>query len=287
MKKKLLLMLTSLLLMSGCDLFKEDFSDKYVYTTLYPIEYATNFLYSEYSNVGSVYPNGANVSFEVTDKKKQTYSSADVFIYSGVANEATLAKDLLNLNEKIKIIDATKGMPNGTKITNIWLDPSNYLMLCSNIKKRLIEYNDNVYVKEGIEGKYKELNEKISELDVQLYDIGKNGNYNTILTTSNIFNYLTKYGINVISLDSSNEAIDKAYADAKKLISEKKIQYIYYLEGEELNIQQEKLITDNSLIKVEVNNIYSLTDEERENDKNYITIMNEIIENYKKELYKK
>ena len=65
------------------------------------------------------------------------------------------------------------------------------------------------------------------------------------------------------------------------------IQYIYYLEGEELNIQQEKLITDNSLIKVEVNNIYSLTDEERENDKNYITIMNEIIENYKKELYKK
>ncbi len=287
MKKKILFVIVSLLLLSGCDLFTDDFSDKYVYTTIYPIEYATNYLYSEYSNVASVYPNGADKSYEVTNKKKSTYSKADIFIYSGIANEATLAKDLLNLNENIKIIDATKGTQSTTKLSNIWIDPSNYLMLCSNIKKRLVEYNDNVYIKEGIENKYKELNEKISELDVQLYDIGKNGNYNTLLVTNNEFNYLTKYGINIISLDPNNEAIDKAYADAKKLISEKKIQYIYSFEGEKLNIQEEKLITDNQLVKVAINDIYSLSDEERNNEKNYLTIMNEIIDNYKKELYKK
>ena len=255
MKKKLLVLFITLFLVCGCDIFKEDFSDRYVYTTLYPIEFAANYLYSEYSNVASVYPNGADQSFEVTDKKKKAYSSADIFIYSGVANEATLARDLLNNNSKLKVIDATKGMQNNSNVASVWLNPSNYLMLCSNIKSRLIDYNDNVYVKENIENKYKKLNEKISELDVQLYDIGKSGNYNTILVTNNVFNYLTKYNINVISLDSDSPNIDKAYADAKKLISNKSIQYVYYLEGDELNSTQKKLISDNSLIKIDIKRV--------------------------------
>ena len=285
MKKKLLLIFLSIFLLASCD-FKEDFSDKHVYTTLYPIEYATSMLYSDYGNVSSVYPNSATSDYELTEKKKKNYSDAEIFVYSGVSGEATLARDLINLNNKIKIIDATKGMSN-TSIAGIWLDPSNYLMLCSNIKSSLIDYTDNVYIKEKIDEKYKELNEKISELDVQLYDIGKSGNYNTILTTNNVFNHLTKYNINVISLDPNNDAIDKAYSDAKKLITDKKIQYIYYLEGTELNQAQEKLINDYSLIKIEINDIYSLNDDERREGKNYISIMNEIIDNYKKELYKK
>lgn len=286
MKKKILLLLISIILISGCD-FNEDFSDRYVYTTLYPVEYATNMLYGDYGNVQSVYPNGSDSTFTVTEKKKNTYSKGEIFVYSGIANEASLARDLLNKNNNIKLIDATKGLQSKLEITNMWLDPSNYLMLCSNIKRSLIDYNNNVYTKEGIENKYKLLNEKISELDVQLYNIGKNGNYNTILTTNNALNYLSKYNINVISLDEKNPSINVAYANAKKLIKENKIQYIYYIEGDEFNKTQEKLINSSNLVKIEINNIYSLTDDERNEGKDYISIMNEIITNYKKELYKK
>ena len=233
MKKRLFLIISLLLFLTGCDLFKDDFSDKYVYTTYYPIEYATRSLYSDYGNISSLYPNGASKNYKLTEKKKKTYSNAELFIYSGVANEASLAKDLINMNSKMKLIDATKGM-NNLELQSTWLDPSNYLMLCSNIKSNLIEYNDNVYVKEAIENNYKELNKNISEIDVQLYDIGKNGNYNTLLVTNDIFNYLTKYNINIISLDPDNEQIDKAYADAKKLIREKKIQYFFILKGMKL-----------------------------------------------------
>ncbi len=283
--KKIILLITSILLLTGCE-FKEDFSDTYIYTTLYPIEYATNFLYSDYAVIQNVYPNGADINYKITDKRKETFSKGQTFIYSGVANEASLAKDVVNLNKNIQLIDATKYIPTNSKIASVWIDPSNYLKLCNNIKSNLINYTDNVYIKESIETKYKELNEKISELDVQLYDIGKNGNYNTILTTNSALNYLTKYNINVISLDTDNTSIDKAYSDAKKLISSKDIQYIYYLEGEKLNQTQEKLISDNSLIKVEINDMFSLTDQEREENKDYLTIMNETIENYKKELFK-
>ena len=286
MKKKLLLLFVMPLLFSGCDMFKEDFKDKYVYTTMYPIEFAAQALYSDYSTIASVYPNGADISYQVTDKKKTQYSNGEIFIYSGIANEASLARDLLNLNEKIKIIDGTKGM-NNSDLASAYLDPSNYLMICSNIKSSLIEYNDNVYVKESIEENYKKLNEKISELDVQLYDIGNNGNYNTILTTNDVFSFLTKYNINVVSIDTDNETLDKSYADAKKLIESKSIQYVYFLEGDELTPSQEKFISDNSLMKIEINDVFSLTDEERAEEKNYLTIMNETIDNYKKELYKK
>ena len=286
MKKKILLVLCSLLLIRGCDMFKEDFSDKYVYTTMYPIEYATTELYKDYANISSVYPNGSDIEYEVSNKKKKQYSTGEIFIYSGIANEATLARDLLNLNENIKIIDGTKGM-NNKSIASVYLDPSNFLMICSNIKSSLKEYNENVYVKEGIEDNYRVLNEKVSELDVKLYDIGKNGNYKTILTTNDVFSFLTKYNINVVSIDANNDNIDKSYAEANKLIENKEVQYIYYLEGDEFTPAQEKFISDNSLMKIEINNVFSLTDEERQEEKDYISIMNETIDNYKKELYKK
>lgn len=283
--KKILCGLMAILLLSGCS-FNEDFNDEVLYTTMYPIEYAASVLYGDYSDVSSVYPNGADSEYQVTSKKKDIYSKSEIFIYSGIAKEAYLAKDLLNLNGNIKLIDATKGLNSDTGYENIWLDPSNYLMLCSNIKNSLIDYNSNVYIKEEIEKNYKTLNEKISELDVELYNIGKNSNYNTLLVTNDVFKYLTKYNINVISIDTDNELIDKAYADAKLLIKEKKVQYIFSLDGEQLTKTQEKFIADNSLVKISINDLFTLSDDERKNGENYLTLMKTIIDNYKKELYK-
>ena len=288
MKKKIfiLFILSSLFLLNGCTL-GDDFREKHLYTTMYPIEYAASELYSDHAKVLSVYPNGVDQSYVVTDKKKEKYSHAETFIYSGVANEATLARDILNLNTDINIIDATKGMNTTSKLASTWIDPSNYLMLCSNIKGSLIEYTKNPYTKDDIEKKYKELNLKISELDVLLYNIGKNGNYDTLLVGNSVFEYLSKYNINIISIDPKNETIDKSYASAKKMIQDKKINYIYFLQGDEITDSQNKFITDNSLIKIEIPNIFTLTDDDRKENKDYISIMNSIIDEYKKELYKK
>lgn len=286
MKKVFSVLLLCVLMLSGCSL-NDDFSDKYLYVTTYPIEYATNMMYSDYAKISSVYPNRSKSDYKVTEKKKDKYATGELFIYSGVSGEAYLAKDLYNRNDNIGLVDATKGMNRDLKNESMWLNPSNYLMLCSNIKSGLIEYNDNVYVKEKIEDNYKKLNEMISELDVNLYDIGKNGNYNTILTTNDIFNYLTKYNINVISLDDNNKTIDKAYAEATKLVKSKDIQYVYYLETDELNERQEKFISENSIVKVPIKSMFTITEEDKNENKDYISMMNDVIDNYKKELYKK
>ncbi|MCI7083873.1 MAG: metal ABC transporter substrate-binding protein [Tenericutes bacterium] len=286
MKKIFSVLLVCFLFLTGCNI-NDDFNDSYIYVTTYPIEYATTALYSDYAKVSSVYPNGSKSDYKVTEKKKDKYSTGEIFIYSGVSGEAYLAKDLYNRNDNIQLVDATKGMSRDLKNESMWLNPSNYLMLCSNIKSGLIEYNDNVYIKEKIENNYKTLNEMVSELDVSLYDIGKNGNYKTILTTNDVFNYLTKYNINVISLDENNKTIDKAYAEAKKLVSTKAIQYVYYLEDDTLNERQEKFISENSIVKVPIKSMFTITEEEKNNNKDYISMMNDVIDNYKKELYKK
>lgn len=284
--KKFLIGVSLLLLTSGCSI-TDEFSDKYLYTTMYPIEYAAQSLYGDYAKIESVYPNGADNTYKVTDKKKNKYAKGEYFIYSGVAKEAYLAKDLLNLNGEIKLIDASRYVPSDNGYESIWLDPSNFLKVCNNIKTSLIDYNDNVYIKEDIEEKYKELNETISELDVKLYDIGKNGNYNTILVTNDVFTFLEKYNINVISIDPDNQNIDKAYAEAKKMIENKKISYVFSLSNETLTQTQEKFINTNSLVKITINDLFTISDDERDAEEDYITLMNKIIENYKKELYKK
>lgn len=283
--KKILIFIIIILMLNGCSL-ADDFSDSYLYTTMYPLEYGTQVLFGDYAIINSVYPNGADTTYEVTSKKKKKYATAEIFVYTGLNDEAYLARDLLNINGNLKIIDATKGMNLNNDVEEIWLDPSNYLMLCSNIKSSLIDYNDNVYVKETIEDNYTHLNEKISELDVALYNIGKNGKYNTILTTNDVFNYLSKYNIDVISIDSDKESIDKEVATAKTMISEKKIQYIYLLDDDVLTETQEKFIADNGLVKISINNLYTLSDDERNEDEDYISLMKAIIEEYKRELYK-
>ena len=148
MKKIFSVLLVCFLFLTGCNI-NDDFNDSYIYVTTYPIEYATTALYSDYAKVSSVYPNGSKSDYKVTEKKKDKYSTGEIFIYSGVSGEAYLAKDLYNRNDNIQLVDATKGMSRDLKNESMWLNPSNYLMLCSNIKSGLIEYNDNVYIKES------------------------------------------------------------------------------------------------------------------------------------------
>ena len=286
MKLKKLLLFIYIILLCGCNL-KNDFKNNIVYTSFYPIEYGVESLYSEYASVKSIYPNGVTKGYEITDKKIKKYSESEIFVYSGLADEASIAKDILNLNKNIKIIDATKGMNINNSLEEIWLDPSNYLMLCSNIKSSLLDYNESNYeIRKTIEDNYDILNEKISELDVALYNLGKNGNHKTLLVTNNVFKYLTKYNINVISIDEKEESLDKNYTEARRQIKNKEIEYVYILDNNELTEAQDKFISDNSLVKININDLFTLSDEETEKQENYISLMKKIIEEFKRELYK-
>lgn len=283
---KIVLLAIGCLFISGC-LNEDDFNDDYTYTSIFPIEYAAKAIYGDFSNVISIYPDGANSKeFSLTEKMLNTYSEGNKFIYNGLSNEGLIARDLINKNNNIEIVDAMKGMDYLNQIEELWLDPSNFLMICRNIKSTLIDYEENVYTKEKIENNYQNLKEEISILDVDIYNLSKNGNYKTILVSSNVFNFLTKYGMSVISLDAKNESLDKSLAEAKKLIASNKIEYIYLLKGESISDSINTFINDNKITKIEINPFTTITNEQRINGETYISLMNKVIEELKKELFK-
>ena len=62
--------------MTGCSLTKDSLEDATIYTTVYPIRYLTEFLYSDYATIESIYPNGADIpSYELTEKQLKVICS--------------------------------------------------------------------------------------------------------------------------------------------------------------------------------------------------------------------
>lgn len=284
--KKVLILILSILLITGCT-NDGDLIDTKTYTTLYPIEYATKYVYGSFSNVSSVYPSGADINtYELTNKQKDIYSKGDTFIYAGTPKEVNLAVDLLNANPKLKIIYATKGVNFTNSVEELWLDPSNYLKIARNIASTLKDFETNVYSKEKIEKQYEELKVKLSELTVELTMMGKNASRKTILVTDESFNYLTKYGINIISIDPNNSNITKSYSDARKLIQSGDIKYIYTIKGKAISEEIENFIKNYKLEKIEIDPMNTLTDEQRKNNEDYLTIMTSNINKFKTELFR-
>lgn len=280
--KKVIVLLMSLFLLTGC--LEEEKLDKIAYTTYYPLEFATNYMYKDFATVKSIYPNGIDTSkYTLTDKQKSIYASSDMFVYAGVTDEVKLAAEFLNTNQNISIIDGTKGLSYSSEVCELWLDPSNYLMIARNIKSTLIDYANNVYDEEKIDKLYDELKIKISEIDVDLTMMGKNASKKNILVTNDSFNFLSKYNINVISI---KEGDTKSINDAKKLINSGVIKYAYVLRGNTLSEEIETFIKNYNLEKIEIDSMYTITDEDKNNGNNYLSIMTENINKFKTELFR-
>ena len=203
--KKGFLLVLAIFLTTGCSLTKDSLEDATIYTTVYPIGYLTEFLYSDYAEVDSIYHNGADVlNYELTEKQLREYAKSDLFIYNGLGNEKNIAKDMININDNLLIIDVSNGLNYTYGIEELWMSPNNYLMLAKNIKDYLIEYLESTTIIDYVEDKYDELAEILSLKDADLRAIGKeareNGT-NTLIVSNDVFKYLENYGFEVISLD--------------------------------------------------------------------------------------
>ena len=203
--KKGFLLILAIFLTTGCSLTKDSLEDATIYTTVYPIKYLTEFLYSDYAEVDSIYPNGADVpNYELTEKQLREYAKSDLFIYNGLGNEKNIAKDMININDNLLIIDVSNGLNYTYGIEELWMSPNNYLMLAKNIKDYLIEYLESTTIIDYVESKYDELAEILSLKDADLRAIGKEARENganTLIVSNDVFKYLENYGFEVISLD--------------------------------------------------------------------------------------
>ena len=207
--KKIIILLLSTFLLTGCNLLKSDImEDIDVYTTTYPNNYIIKYLYKDHSNIMSIYPSGVNFKeYTLSDKKINEFSKSDLFIFNSQDQDRKYAVSMINENEELKLIDTALGMNYTYSIEELWLNPYNYLMMAKNVKNSLNEYITNPYLVEEINKNYEDLNFELSKLDAKYKETLKDATYKVIVTDNELFKFLEKYDIEVISLEENIQTI--------------------------------------------------------------------------------
>ena len=268
------------LLLCGCGENKEGV----IYTTVYPVDYLANYMYGDKAEVSSIYPDGTIVEdYNLVEKQIEEFSKGQVFIYNGTTKERQFAKDLVNKNKNMKVIDAAYGLKYIYGVEELWLSPSNYLMLATNIKNSLEEQIGSKYTNEEITKKYDELKERLSILDADLRSSAKKAKdkgKSTLVVSSNVFKFLENYGFQVISLEDYQ--LNSASLDTlKNQFKSGVYKYILVENTEAVNDIISEMIKDAQAQTIVVNMMNTLTEENKRNNDTYFTIINEFINNIK------
>ena len=288
MKKLVIVLSVILLTLSGC-LKRDSMEDITINTTTYPIWYVTNRLYGSNSKVKSIYPNGVITSdYILTEKQIKDYSSNELFVFNGLDEERKYVEDFFKYNKKLLIIDGTNAMSYKYGMEEIWLDPLNLLNIANNVKKGLNEYIEYKYLKDEIDKNYKKLDEDLSNLAAKMQLTIEKATNNNLVIGSNVLSYLNKYSnnLNIYNLDisKSDTSYDKLTSDVKKLISNDEVKYIYLLENDKNEIVDE-LIKDTKVEILYIDSLDNITLDEKNTNQDYMSIMLDSLEKLKKQLY--
>ncbi len=290
-KKFLILIFTILLIMPGCSITKDSMENITIYTTIYPIKYLLDSLYGDNATINSIYPSGVDTSdYELSDKKLEEYSKTDLFVFNSLDKDRDYAVKMINKNKNLKVIDVSLGITYTSNITELWLNPYNYLMMAQNTKDGLLEYIDNPYLitnsdGTGIEDKYETLKYNLSRLDADYKENINLAPYKTIVVDNDMFKFLEKYNLKVISLEDNDNLTDSTVNEVKKLVNNGTIKYIYSSK-DETNDVCKNIIDNYGIDLITLNTMETIDGGITNSNENYITIMNNNLDLLDKELYK-
>lgn len=290
-KKIFILLILTIFMVTGCNVKKDNMEGITIYTTIYPIRYLIDSLYGDNSTIYSIYPAGVDTNeFDLSDKKLEEYANTDLFVFNSLDRDRDFAVKMINKNKNLKVIDVSLGMTYDYDIAELWFNPYNYLMMAQNTKSGLLEYVTNPYLisnddDTGIEDKYEILKYNLSRLDADMKENILEATYNTIVVDNDMFKVLSKYGLNVISLEENDNLTDTTINEVKKLINNGSIKYIYSSK-EETNETAKELIDNYGLELVTLNTMETIDGGVTNSNEDYITIMNSNLDLLKKELYK-
>lgn len=269
---------------TGCS--KDEMDGIEIIVTNYANEYIVKELYSAHSKISSIYPDGVDsATYKLSSKQKKEYSKKDIFVYNGlIETERNLAIDLLDINPDLKIIDSAYVLETDYSPEELWLNPSSLLMMSQNIKNGLQEYILSTYLQKEIDEAYKTLKINLSELDVNYRESVQDVSNKTIVVDDSTLKYLEKFGLEVYCID--NSATDKVKALVEDLIKKNQISYIITFSDTDLSDTANEIIKKYPNIHtIELHKLNLLTDKERDNNEDYITLMNTNLTLLNTELY--
>lgn len=276
--KKLILASMSVIFLTGCSLKKDNLEDSTIYTTVHPISYLTSYMFKDYGEIKSIYPAGADIkNYKLTKKQIKKYAKGDLFIYNGLSEEKKIAKNLINENQNVLLINFSSGVSYTYDERELWLSPNNYLMLAKNIRYYLKEYLESQLISDYVEEKYQELSEIISIKDAQLRSIGKASKEkgtNTLVVNDDALKFLENYGFNIISLDEDTLS-EGTLNSIKSNFNKETYTTIFVLD----NNYTDNITSIVNNYKAKTIDVSSMTNISEDNTDDYLNIMQEFIDN--------
>jgi len=272
---------------TGCNFFKQDaFEDVDIFVTTYVIEFLTQQLYGNHSNIRSIYPDGIDIhEYTLTPHRINYFSRGHLFIFNGSGEERQIAVSLINhRGNNLHIIDVAKGLEVRDDEARLWISPSHTLMVAQNIRNGLKNLVTNTSLLEEIDRNYEELKILLAGYDAEFKLISENASNRTIIAANSAFNFLTRYGFEVINIDDDDDS-STAISRAEMAFRSRENTYLFILEGTDEENEDILALVETGATLAFINPMINLTDEQRRNGDNYITFMEAFIDALRNEVF--
>lgn len=284
---------------TGCSSLTQKSSDKpKIVTTFYPVYEFTKNIVGDVADVEMLIQAGTEVhGYDPSAKDIAKIQEADVFVYED-PNMEIWAKDIIASTKKDenKVIQATNGLlllPGGDEHDHehghedgdghshdydphLWVSPYRAIKLVENIKDGLIKnFPDK---KEILEKNANEYLEKLKKLDEDYKNTFKDAKQKYFVTQHTAFAYLAlDYGLNQVAIKGiypdSDPTITRL-AELTKYIQEYEIKYIYFEQNASKSVAETLAKETGATLEV-LNPLESVTKEQLDAGKTYISIMEE------------
>ena len=120
-------------------------------------------------------------------------------------------------------------------------------------------------------------------MDAEIKLTVENAEDKTIVVTNTALKFLEKYGFEVIVLN--DDTIDKTFSDVRKLVRDGDVKYLYVFKEDAMPDKVKKFMEEVDIERTVLYRLDSITDEQRNNDKDYVSIMRENLDLIKLEIY--
>lgn len=263
-----------------------------IYTTIYPIQYAVGRVGGDLVDSQSVYPPGVDAhTYEPTTKEMTSIARGDAFIFLGAGMEgfADSASDTLastdvkrvEIGRHNELFDTdTENDSHGDEHDHgdvdphIWLDPNRLIDVASYIKDALIDLdpkNEDAFTKN-----FKALQDDLEDLDDDFQKTLNQKHDKTVLVSHAAYGYWEKrYGIEQISINGLSSSEEPSQRDLTKIIEQAESEDIHYIIFEQnTSSHVSEIIQEHIEAEARtVHNLSVLTDEDIENDEDYLSLM--------------
>jgi zinc transport system substrate-binding protein len=316
-------LLLIVLFLSACGAASDENGEKDgkldVYTTVYPIEDFTKKIGGEHVEVQSIYPPGADEhTFEPSQKDMIKMADGEIFFYVGMGLEGFVEKSKTILeNEDVKVVPVSKdieveheeaghdeeehaGDDHGHTEDehaegdhehhhdvdpHIWLNPeySKHMaeVIAGTLSKTMPEH------KEEFQSNLKDLNVDLDALDADFKKMAETAPNKTFYVSHAAYSYWEeRYGLHQEAIAGLNTSDEPSQQELKKIIDQAKkddVQYILFEQNVSSRLTEvvQKELGAKSL---HLHNLSVLTEEDRDEDDDYFSLMRQNIETLKKAL---